>query len=387
MRSRVTPTDVATLFSGNRLTLARHLSGLRKSELARSINKSPSAVTGWESGIKRPSASTVAELSLRLGVSPDFFLASAEPADFAVGTPHFRSLRTTSQILRDQASAYGRLITNIAIGLERHVEFPEVNVPIFPCDESSADGPEQAAQALRRSWKLDQSPVKHLLRTAEHHGVIVAFSPPQSAPVDAYSFSSETRPVVILNPMKHDYYRQRFDMAHELGHLIMHLEAEPGGRVIENQAHRFAAELLIPKNQLEPVLPRSMNASAWKRLAELKEQWGVSVQALLYQARSLGTLSNTSYRNAMTTISSRGWRRNEPGQIQALERASLLPKAVELLKAEGFDETFLSDECRTPLHLFRAATSRKPLALNDVSPSDKSDQKKVVSLLPTADLG
>ena len=62
--------------------------------------------------------------------------------------------------------------------------------------------------------------------------MLVVFSPPQAASVDAYSFDSRLRPAVVLNPIKRDYYRQRFDVAHELGHLIIHGDAEPGGRLV-----------------------------------------------------------------------------------------------------------------------------------------------------------
>lgn len=33
-----------------------------------------------------------------------------------------------------------------------------------------------------------------------------------------------------------DKARSRFDAAHELGHLLLHHDAEPGSKVIENQA-------------------------------------------------------------------------------------------------------------------------------------------------------
>jgi hypothetical protein len=94
--------------------------------------------------------------------------------------------------------------------------------------------------------------------------------------------------------------------------------------------------------------------------AVLKEQWGVSMQALLYRARRLGRLGDVSYRNAMTTISARGWRRDEPGLITAIEQPSLLPKAVELLNQEDIDETALIAQCRVPADLFRTVTSRAP---------------------------
>jgi Zn-dependent peptidase ImmA (M78 family) len=188
----------------------------------------------------------------------------------------------------------------------------------------------------------------------------VVFSPPQTAAVDAYSFDSRLRPVVVLNPIKRDYYRQRFDVAHELGHLIMHGDAEPGGRIVEEQAHRFASELLLPAAEIRDLLPATMGGNVWVTLGKLKEQWGVSMQALLYRARRLGRLGDVSYRNAMTTISARGWRRDEPGLITTIEQPSLLPKAVELLDQEGIDEAALVAQCRVPADLFRTVTSRIP---------------------------
>lgn len=377
--------EVAALFDGARLTLARHLAGLRKSDLATKVDKSPTAVAAWESGAKRPTAATVAQLALSLSVEPGFFAVRPDDVAALSTTPHFRSLRSTTQLARDQAFAYGQLAVDIATSLERHVEFPEAGVPSFPVDvdDREGDDPERAAQLIRERWDLGAGPVGHLVRLLEHNGVLVVFSPPQVASVDAYSFDSRLRPVVVLNPIKMDYYRQRFDVAHELGHLIMHSDAEPGGRIVEDQAHRFAAELLMPAEQIRDLLPATMGGSAWPTLARLKEQWGVSLQALLYRARWLGRLSDVSYRNAMATISTRGWRRKEPGLVSTIEQPSLLPRAVELLDREDIDEDALIAQCRVPVDLFRMITARTPdPATIDSPPATQDNQRsRVVSLL------
>jgi Zn-dependent peptidase ImmA (M78 family)/DNA-binding XRE family transcriptional regulator len=383
--------NAAALFASDRLTLARHLAGLRKSELAVKVGRSGTAVAAWESGAKRPAAATVAQLALSLGVEPSFFAVRADDVAAKSSTPHFRSLRSTTQIVRDQAYAYGQLSVDIAQTLERHVELPEHDVPAWPVDanDASGGGPEQAARFVRASWGLDEGPLGHLVRLLERHGVLVVFSPPQTSTVDAYSFDSRLRPVVVLNPVKRDYYRQRFDVAHELGHLVMHADAEPGGRVAEDQAHRFAAEFLTPAEEIRPLLPATMSGTAWATLGRLKEQWGVSIQALLYRSRRLGRLSDVSYRNAMVTISARGWRRDEPGQITAIERPSLLPKAVELLAEAGIDETALVEQCHVPVGLFKAVTARSPdVLISDSSPEESGDRRpKVVSLLQWRDDG
>jgi Zn-dependent peptidase ImmA (M78 family)/transcriptional regulator with XRE-family HTH domain len=363
------PPGVPAFFDGARLTLARHLAGLRKSDLAQLVDASPTAVAAWESGAKRPAPANVRRLALSLQIDPGFFAMRPEDIAALSTTPHFRSLRSTTQLARDQAFAYGQLAVDIATSLEKHVEYPEPDIPSFPVPidpvpidtgAPADDAPEAAARHVRAEWGIGQGPVPHLVRLLENHGVLIVFSPPQTAAVDAYSFDSRLRPVVVLNPVKCDYYRQRFDVAHELGHLVMHTDAEPGGRTVEDQANRFAAELLLPEAGIRADLPKTMNAAAWQTLARLKEHWGTSIQALLYRARRLGTLTEVSYRNAMNTLTTRGWRRGEPGLITVLEQPSILPRAIELLAAEGITEPALLDQCRVPARIFRTVASRAP---------------------------
>lgn len=352
--------DIAAFFDGDRLRLARQLAGLRKNALAALIDKTPTAVAAYESGAKNPAPATVAALALALEVSPDFFLARSRDQVVPATAPHFRSLRSTSQVFRDQACAYGRLAVDIAAAIERHVEFPVRDLPSCPVavDEVAGRSPETAAAALRAQWDLPVGPVGHLVRLAENHGVLVVFSPLDNATVDAYSFDTPQRPVVLLNPLKDDYYRQRFDVAHELGHLIMHVDAEPGGRAVEDQANRFAAELLMPAEEIAEQLPSRAN---WSQLGRLKQHWNVSLQALLYRARALKVMSEITYRNAMATVSNRGWRRREPGPMPVLEQPSLLPRAITLLEQESrVDEHVLAAECQAPVGLFRVIVSRAP---------------------------
>ena len=124
--------DVAAFFDGARLTLGRQLAGLRKSDLAQYLEMSPTAVAAWESGAKRPTAVTVARLALSLGVDPGFFAMRPDDVAALSATPHFRSLRSTTQLARDQAFAYGQLAVDIATSLEKHVECPAPDVPSFP---------------------------------------------------------------------------------------------------------------------------------------------------------------------------------------------------------------------------------------------------------------
>ncbi|TFE38339.1 ImmA/IrrE family metallo-endopeptidase [Streptomyces sp. ICN441] len=359
-RTEVQVGDASRLFDGRRLTLARQLAGLRKNALATKIDKSPTAVAAYENNTKRPAPATVAQLCLTLGVDPGFFLPGPHQPAVNNSVPHFRSLRSTTQLARDQAFAYGMIAGDVGAALERHVEFPESNVPRLSVDvdDEVSSVPEEAARLLRKHWDIADGPLGHLVRLAENNGVVVVFSPAQTADVDAYSFDDGYRPTIVLNPAKEDYYRQRFDVAHELGHLVMHVDAEPGSKVVENQAHRFAAELLLPESELRDLLPGKAD---WRVLATLKEAYGVSLQALLYRSRALGVMNDVAYRNAIAYLSSKGWRRREPGEMPAVEQPSLYPRAVEILSGVGVDEISLAKEARVTPGIFRTVTARVPV--------------------------
>ena len=247
---RVSSAEAAKLFVGSRLTLARHLAGMRKNELAESVDKTPTAIAAYEVGRSRPAAATVAKLCIALGVEPSFFLATrgTELSSHVSLEPHYRSLRSTTQIVRNQATAYGYLVHDVVAVFERYVEMPSVDLPgsLSSTESLKASQPDAAAQALREAWGLGIDPIKHGFRLAENHGIVSVFSPFQIATVDAYSLESRVRPIIVLNPLKGDYYRQRWDIAHEIGHLILHKDAEPGSHENEAEAHKFAAELASP---------------------------------------------------------------------------------------------------------------------------------------------
>ncbi|TYC18533.1 ImmA/IrrE family metallo-endopeptidase [Actinomadura syzygii] len=335
------------LFDCERLTLARRLRGLRKNQLAEAVGTTPKAIGRYEAGVQRPDEPTVRRLAITLGVPVTFFGAGRSPV--SLDGAHFRSLRSTSQIERDQALAYGRIATDVVAALEELVDLPEVELPeyVVPPDEIAGSGPVEAARLTRKALVAEPGPVPHVVRLLEAHGVVVLVLPDAAERVDAFSVGVHPRPMVFFNPAKGDYWRNRFDGAHELGHLVMHADAEPGEKIVEDQAHRFAAEFLMPADEIGDELPAQAD---WERLAELKAAWGVSMAALLYRARTLGVMTETAYRTAMSALSSRGWRRQEPGPARPLEQPTMLTRALEIVATAGTDR----DRVAALAHVTRA---------------------------------
>lgn len=318
-------------FDPQRLTLARRLRGLRRTELARRIAVTPAAVSQYERGQTRPTLPAVASMALALGLPPEFFTLSRPLQPGAASSPHFRSLRTTTQLDRDQALAFAELSADILTELERHVVLPELLLPDLrvPGQLEPAGIAALAAQS-REYFKLEPGPVPHVVRLLEAAGVLVLRLPRASEQVDAFSAHFPSRPVVLLNPAKQDAARSRFDAAHELAHLVLHFDAEPGSRLVENEADGFAADFLMPAAEIAGELPRKLD---WEMLFWLKQRWGVSLKALVYRAHHLGIIGDTAYRRGMEQL--RAWGYPEPTPLRTSESPGLLALARDAMRESG----------------------------------------------------
>ncbi|MHB1787075.1 MAG: ImmA/IrrE family metallo-endopeptidase [Acidimicrobiales bacterium] len=124
--------------------------------------------------------------------------------------------------------------------------------------------------------------------------------------------------------------RQRFTLAHELGHLVLHTRRrfvpDP-----EDEANRFAGAFLIPRDRAEEFVSTDVTL---RDLAQLKATWGVSIQALIMRCSQLGLIDPARKASLFKQLSARGWRKTEPVKVH-LEAPALLTKLIEDRFGEG----------------------------------------------------
>lgn len=292
---------LAQVFDPTRLTQARQAVSWTKKRLADELAVSPAAVGQYEAGVIRPRPEQLVKIAQLLDVPPDFFAVGRPKADVDAATCHFRSLRSMTAYERDQAVTYVEQLWELCHALELSVRLPQVDLPTIDGlsgdqDDAATVSPTDAARTARKAWGLGTDRVPHLVRTLEAHGVLVGLLPfSDSRRVDAFSTAHTPRPIVILASDKTDVYRHRFTAAHELGHLLLHRDAQPGDVRHEREADQFAAEFLMPTSSIKPMLPRRLD---FARLISLQSHWGVSVEALLYRSRELGVISDATHRRA-----------------------------------------------------------------------------------------
>jgi Zn-dependent peptidase ImmA (M78 family) len=236
--------------------------------------------------------------------------------------------------------------------VEQDVELPSVDLPAIDLSIGDRDEIEAVAAKVRAAWGLGQGPLLNVIALLESKGCVVARLVSETDGIDAYSRWAGPRPIIVLTLDKNDAARSNFDSAHELGHLIMHRDAEPGSRVAEDQAQMFASAFLMPSAAIRPELPTRFDLS---KFIALKRRWRVSVQALLYRARTLGTISEPAYKRAMMKISMWGWRTGEPNSIPDVEEPYVLAAAIALMHQErGIGAAEVANQVAIPMDLIEA---------------------------------
>ncbi|MBN6040049.1 ImmA/IrrE family metallo-endopeptidase [Amycolatopsis sp. 195334CR] len=346
------PAAVHEAFDPARLTQARMLAAMTKRHLADLLGVTPAAVSQYEMGATTPRTDLLPRLAEALAVPLAFFLAGRPYARLDPSAAHFRSLRSTRAYQRAKAIALTEQAWELTYALEKRIQLPPVDLPGFaggevhPGTELSAE-PAAAARELRSAWGLGSGPITHLVRRLEAQGIVV-FTPQRDddlRTVDAFSTSRLPRPVIVLTPNRtDDVYRHRFSAAHELGHLILHGEANPGDLDQEREADKFAAEFLTPRASIGPDLPARADLPA---LARLRETWGVSVHSLLYRCRELGMLSDSAASRAYQRLHAL---REQPGFAPEPltgypgEQPALLRQAFTLAGDTGLTITQLARE-------------------------------------------
>lgn len=343
-------------FDGQRLRMARELLGLSQEELATAAGVSASAVSQFETGSARPSPSTVASLARELGWDSAGFVKGSSGTDKPA---FFRSLRAAPALQRRQSRHYIQLVHDLVVELEKVVRLPIVDIPRLSLEApADPDAIAAAAATVRSAWSMPRGPVDNVVLEMERHGVVVARPSGGHEQIDAFSVAFSDRPVTLMSPVKKKRDRSRFDMAHELGHLVLHGAHNAADKAAEKDADQFAAAFLMPEEDIRAQLP---DRPDWDHLVALKKEWQTSIAALLYRSKTVGPMTPEIYTLAMKTLSARGWRKHEPADLGEPESPALLPQAVGL---SGLDEADLSDRTGIPERLLHrvldSATDDRP---------------------------
>ncbi|MGY4798139.1 helix-turn-helix domain-containing protein [Lysinibacillus fusiformis] len=324
-------------FNGSRLREGRIYRGLTITDLANNLGVTKQMISKYENNKAVPTFEALLQITQILKFPKEYFYENA--IEVKTGNTYFRSLLTTGKKEREMQHDRVKYLTIIRSLLEEYVDFPELDVPDFT--ERDTDNVEEIAERLRASWGLGDKPIKDIVYLLETKGFVISSLNLDKKSIDAFGSQHEVNGKqyysIVLGNDKNSFYRRQFDVAHELGHKVLHdpymniddLSKEEF-KQIEQEANDFAAAFLLPKESFYKDV--SIHPNDLMYYKTLKKKWCVSIGAMVMRAFKLGVISDGTYQYMQRSISQKGWRSKEPlDDIKEMREPVSMRQAIELL--------------------------------------------------------
>ncbi len=314
------------LYNEKMITLARESRGLSQTELANQSGISQGKVSKVESGVLTLSENELIRIANCLQYPIHFFKRNLRIYGVGLGEYFHRKRQSVSQ--KQLSKIYARieiqrmqiavLLKSVDIG---HTEF-------FLMDPDQVDGEvEEVARTVRATWKIPRGPIDNVVEMIENAGGIIIPFDFDGLKIDAISmWPSELPPLFFVN-MNRPMDRIRFTLCHEVGHIIMHALPPNGECNIEEQADKFASELLMPSHEIGYML-KDLNIGS---LSGLKLRWKVSMSSLIMSAKNTGNINPNRARYLWTQLSNAGYRTHEPDNLEPpREKPTMLQQVLQI---------------------------------------------------------
>ncbi len=319
---------------GERLKSARKMAGLSLEQLAQQMGDiTKQAINNYEKGKRKPDSRTVIMLSKALGVRPEYFFRKQI---IDLGNFEYRKKVRLTKKEKERIEAKARDIISRYLEIENLLGENTVwENPLENFEIKKIEDVEEAALKLRKSWNLGNNAIPNLIETLEDNGIKVIYID-VNKDFDGLANFAGGIPIIIVNKKIEDTGRLRFTVAHELGHLLLKLDSVENEKEKEKYCHTFAGAFLIPKEQIIKEFGGAHRSKiALTELISIKEEYGISIQAIAKRLHQLGVIGDSSYKKFNIIVNKNNWRRKEPGEYKAKEKPERFNNLVHRAVAEG----------------------------------------------------
>ncbi|MEO1772062.1 helix-turn-helix domain-containing protein [Candidatus Enterococcus ferrettii] len=317
------------MFFGEQLQNVRELKGLSRKDLAELVNVSEQAIWQYENQYTVPKFEIVNEFKRIFSVKPQFFYS--KPFTKNISTIEHIAYRAEDRESRKKAkmeTTYLDFVSHFIFEFEFSVDAPQSSIyslreaseKLYYNGDSKVTDKKSILQHLAENARstLDIQNNRDLLYKLEMSGISI-LEKNMGSHIDAYStWTKEERPFIILGNIKKSSVRRNFDLAHELGHLLMHRLIDMDSlskdehKVIEKEANDFASYFLIPEEEFVEDFKQIKKKSNPYSYVEMKMKYMVSIIALEYRAYKLGLLSYEENRYFYASLNKYKMRQKEP---------------------------------------------------------------------------
>lgn len=342
-------------FNGQRLKEALQFREKKMTELADETGISKQSLSLYVNDGNVPPFDNVIKIARALEFPTDFFM-SEDLCTASTGNTYFRSQASATKKSRNAQKIKLEYVSKMYEVILNYMNVPELNIPDtsainIPEDIANVDSDqaineiEKLAKLVREHWELGNGPIDNLQYALQSNGIIVTGFRDVDTDIDAFSqqitIDGNVVYIIALAIGSKPIERLRFDMAHELGHILMHTWGEDNEEISkdefnarEKQANMFASALLLPKETF------SKSVAAYPTNIDyylaLKKKWKVSMQAMMYRARQLDIISTNQFQYMMRTMSKNGNRTHEPGDKPGEIGDTIFQAALDMLFEGGY---------------------------------------------------
>jgi Zn-dependent peptidase ImmA (M78 family)/DNA-binding XRE family transcriptional regulator len=277
-------------------------------QLAALLRITKQAISKYEHGKSIPSSDILDKIVRTLNVPRSYLVKDDVPLNFRCSALFFRTMSSTTKGNAEYADIISRWCYEILCGMDIHKK----NEFVFPYVDAKLTIQEKTIR-LRHQWNRGTLPIKNMTALLENNGFYVFVIDSAELKTDAYSRIINGIPIIVLNKKKGTAVRQRFSLAHELGHLILHRELSGTDFTVrsdelEHEANLFAEYFLMPVDGFG----NSVIVPKLERFVSLKKTWGVSVAAMIYHCGQIGLINSHRTKSLQIQMSKQGWNKNEP---------------------------------------------------------------------------
>ncbi|MEZ9920028.1 helix-turn-helix domain-containing protein [Vibrio breoganii] len=313
-----------------RLERARKAAGLSMSALASEVGLSANAIKKYEHGTTMPSSSNLLKLAKALDVRTEYFFrptkVKLEGVEYRkrASTPKKVLDRINGDVL-DQAERWQELLELYPDSVK---PIPDFELPEdLPAQITCLEQAEDLAVQMRHAWDLGLNPIHDMIDTLESKGVMIITTDVETdKKFDGLAGKIGNTPVVVISTAQSGD-RQRFTLAHELGHLVVHGRLAEGLDE-EKACNAFAGAFILPAQTLIEHLGEKRRHIEPRELFMLKHEYGISMLAALFRAGQCGIITPATQKNLFMLFSKKGWRTQEPGKAYPHESTYLHKQLV-----------------------------------------------------------
>jgi Zn-dependent peptidase ImmA (M78 family) len=375
--------------TGARVRAVRLATGVAQSDLAVKLgSQSNGLISKIENGRIAIDDDALIKLAAELNCTPEF-LRSPSP-DVLATRPWLRAYADASARTVESVMADNLLLHEVVERL--HLLRVPDTLPNFRGDPHDDQAIEDFAAEVRAAADIAEGErVGNAMRAAERLGCVVLPLPDELGRHLGLSQRLDGLPYIRVSRAREGVPgdRQRFTVVHELGHLALHSELGPpetaaDAKLIEKQAHLFAAAFLTPADPLLDHWRQLGGRVTLSTLQDLKAHWGVAIKSLVFRFKQLGIVDAHQSTALYKQISKRGWNTAEPVPVSNEEPVWLRRALTKRFGTADVDDSTIA-MVTTQLGLGRSHLSRwttwgvptNPASLGDVIdlvPRDSSKQ-------------